>query len=60
VDLVSAQLFKNSYHMEKLKRDRYCLSQSKQGKENVKDEEKTASWLEEKKEKKSRKKKLTE
>ncbi len=38
--------------MEKLKRDRYCLSQSKQGKENVKDEEKTASWLEEKKEKK--------
>jgi hypothetical protein len=41
--------------MEKLKRDTHFLSQSKQAKENDKDEEKTESWLKEKKEKSKKK-----
>jgi hypothetical protein len=42
---------RNQFSHGKTKEDRYCLSQSKQAKENDKDEEKTVSWLEEKKEK---------
>jgi len=43
---------KKRFSHGKTKEDRHCLSQSKQAKENDKDEEKTVSWLEEKKEKK--------